>query len=90
MCEGLNCKFLRMQSNNFEVRTSPTMTYVPRHQRPTYIGTNDLRSTTTRREGLFGGSIHIVWRLHPPRLEAPFTPFGDCKLIFSNLCIVFA
>ena len=60
------------------------MTCVHRHQRPTYIGTNDLRSTTTRREGLFGGSIHTVWRL-----QADFFYSVHCFCIgFYYLCTI--
>lgn len=29
----------------------------------------------------FGGSIHSVWRLHPPRLEPPFGSFGGAKWV---------
>ena len=66
------------QSDNFEVRTSQASSYVPQHPRPTYLNTNALRSSTTRRKDLFGGSIHYVWRLSSPRLEAPNALVRGC------------
>ena len=44
-----------------ELRTSQASSYVPQHQRPTYLNDSP--------QGL-------VWRLHSLRLEAPFTTFG--------------
>ena len=83
-----------------EVRTSQASSYVPRHPRPTYLNTHDLRTSTptpyvaqrlAARACLeapfttFGGSIHYVWRLHSLRLEAPFTTFGGSIHYFSRL-----
>ena len=58
--------------NEMIFRINPTiLKYVPHRHRATYLNTNALRTSTTRRKGLFGGSIHYVWRLHLLRLEAP-------------------
>jgi len=76
MGEGLNKTICRYNQAIIEVRTSQASSYVPQHPRPTYLNTNALRSSTTRRKDLFGGSIHHVWRLHSPRLEALFITFG--------------
>ena len=76
MGEGLNKTICRYNQTIIEVRTSQASSYVPRPPRPTYLNTNALRTSTTRRKDLFGGSIHYVWRLHSLHLEAPFITFG--------------
>ena len=76
MGEGLNKINFKNDPTIIELHTSQVSSYVPRHPRPTYLNTNALRSSTTRRKDLFGGSIRYVWRLHSLRLEAQFTTFG--------------
>ena len=71
MGEGLNKINFKNNPTIIELHTSQVSSYVPRHPRPTYLNTNALRSSTTRRKGLFGGSIHYVWRLNSLRLEVP-------------------
>ena len=89
MGEGLNKTICRYIQTIIEVRTSQASSYVPRHPRPTYLNTHDLRTSTptpyvaqrlAARACLevpfttFGGSIHYVWRLQT-RLSQSLRPY---------------